>query len=284
LPLSRRGGKGEASMANKSPIKSGPSRSGFTLVELLVVIGIIAVLIAILLPALAKARFQATLTACASNQRQLGAAILMYANSNRGLLPRFDLTGGGQANLSDLLGGTDGFFSYFNSKYKLQKDVLFCPAGNPDTYDYIFNNFNSGAHPMQAISYSLWIPHKSNGIVVPPVYFSYPPPAGAVSPVLYVVDTNPPIHAPDRFGEKVGVNNPILSDSVYCSLNIGWPNPVNVDFSTVSQVNYQTDYGGHYRKGFLDSMNVCYVDGHVDRIPAKQVKARYGSENAWVCR
>src|SRR3989440_11883639 len=106
-------------MVNKSP-KNGPSRCGFTLVELLVVIGIIAVLIGILLPALARARFQANLTACASNQRQLGAALLMYANENRGLLPRFDLpAGGGEANLSDLLGGPDGFFSYFNAKFKL---------------------------------------------------------------------------------------------------------------------------------------------------------------------
>jgi prepilin-type N-terminal cleavage/methylation domain-containing protein/prepilin-type processing-associated H-X9-DG protein len=270
-------------MANKSP-KNAPSRPGFTLVELLVVIGIIAVLIAILLPALAKARFQATLTACASNQRQLGAAMLMYANANHGFLPRFDLTGGGQANLSDLLGGPDGFFSYFNSKYKLPKDVLFCPAGNTETYDYIFNNFNSGAHPMQAISYSLWVPHKSNGILVPPVYFSYPPPAGAVPLVLFAIDTNPPIHAAIRLGEKVGVRNPMLSDSVYCSLSVGWPNPVNVDFSTVSQGNYQTQYGGHYRKGALDSINVCYLDGHAERIPAKQVKVRYGSNNAWVCR
>src|SRR5256714_8798091 len=109
-------------MVDQAP-KNALSRPGFTLVELLVVIGIIAVLIAILLPALAKARFQATLTACASNQRQLGAAMLMYANGNRGLMPRFDLTGGGQANLSDLLCGSDCFFSYFNSKYKLPKEA-----------------------------------------------------------------------------------------------------------------------------------------------------------------
>jgi prepilin-type N-terminal cleavage/methylation domain-containing protein/prepilin-type processing-associated H-X9-DG protein len=62
-------------------------RRGFTLVELLVVIGIIAVLISILLPALSKVRRQANGTACLSNMRQLAQAVLMYANENRYWMP-----------------------------------------------------------------------------------------------------------------------------------------------------------------------------------------------------
>jgi prepilin-type N-terminal cleavage/methylation domain-containing protein/prepilin-type processing-associated H-X9-DG protein len=56
---------------------------GFTLVELLIVMGIIAVLIAILMPVLSKAREQARETQCLSNLRQIGAASIMYSNDNR---------------------------------------------------------------------------------------------------------------------------------------------------------------------------------------------------------
>jgi prepilin-type N-terminal cleavage/methylation domain-containing protein/prepilin-type processing-associated H-X9-DG protein len=80
-------------------------RSGFTLVELLVVIGIITVLIGILLPSLSKARANANSTACQSNLRQIAMAMLMYANDNKGHLPNYGyLTSSGAAVNYDPIG------------------------------------------------------------------------------------------------------------------------------------------------------------------------------------
>jgi prepilin-type N-terminal cleavage/methylation domain-containing protein/prepilin-type processing-associated H-X9-DG protein len=98
---------------------------GFTLVELLVVIGIIALLISILLPALQKARQQANLIDCASNLRGIGQALQIYVAENNGYLPY----GMGMYDI-DQQPDVAGNSTFYNANYWLWCDTLSILAGS----------------------------------------------------------------------------------------------------------------------------------------------------------
>ncbi len=112
-------------------------RRAFTLVELLVVIGIITVLIAMLLPALNKARASAQSVACLSNLRQLGQTLTMYATANRMHYPRSpSAPGGPEWNIYRPGGESDLFPDYLQPSVSVYlgspgvytAPVLICPA------------------------------------------------------------------------------------------------------------------------------------------------------------
>jgi prepilin-type N-terminal cleavage/methylation domain-containing protein/prepilin-type processing-associated H-X9-DG protein len=86
--------------------QSSTSPKAFTLVELLVVIGIIALLLAILMPSLSAARQSAITLRCMANLRQMGQAFSLYVNENRGALP--------PANQSSTGSGTGDYTRWFN--------------------------------------------------------------------------------------------------------------------------------------------------------------------------
>ena len=84
-------------------------RKAFTLIELLVVIGIIGVLIAILLPALEKAREQAINLQCANNLRTFGQSLSLYSNENHGSYPRTRYVPGAPLTFGTAPGAPDPF-------------------------------------------------------------------------------------------------------------------------------------------------------------------------------
>jgi len=161
-------------------------KAGFTLVELLVVIGIIALLISILLPSLNRARETANRVKCASNLRQLGQAILLYANENKGAYPRTYGPGNlvGAQNIetwgTGAAGHSDPFL--FNSKVEnndvtaslfllmrtqdITSEVFTCPSSNAEKWDFgggantalNWCNWNSSAGLQKNLSYSYQAP------------------------------------------------------------------------------------------------------------------------------
>ena len=140
-------------------------RRAFTLVELLVVIGIIALLVSILLPSLNRAREAARRTKCLSNLRSIGHLVTIYANQNKGLMPiGYSDDAGGAANAKYTV-------NYYMARWNSSVDniryvglgllypaniitaspeegqVFYCPSVNEDTVHAFKSTSNSGYNP-----------------------------------------------------------------------------------------------------------------------------------------
>lgn len=210
--------------------------AGFTLVELLVAIVIIAILAALLLPALSRGRGTAYRVRCVGNLRQLGVAAHMYWDDNNGACFRYRIgaTNGGEWYWFGWLGaGAEGERAYDPTpgalySYLRGRGVELCPA-----FDYLSPQVKLKAKGA-AYGYGYnW--YLSSGAAEPPVKITRVPRPGDLALLADAAQVN-------TWQAPASADNPMLEEWYYIDTSTNQPN-------------------GHFRHS--RRANVLFCDGHV---------------------
>ena len=255
----------------------GPNdtRRAFTLVELLVVIGVIAVLVALLLPAIQKSRYEARVTACAARLQQFAAAVNIYAVEHKGRLPRFDVFADSTAgpNLWDV---SRDFYDLFRTRYGLPHEAMYCPLSSDRLVDTGWRDpWRRGFYHL---GYAVWIPRVQGGAMIPPLPGD--PTAVVFTPIEVnrakvegVAPEKEPACGPQRQGDEYANRNPILTDVIFSQW---WDAEVLacVDASKVAVQNLAND-SQHVYNNRVHSINAAWADGHVTRLRPDEVRPRF---------
>lgn len=226
--------------------------AGFTLVELLVVIGVIGILMGLLMPALSQARYQARVTQCAATLQQIGQAENIYASDNKGRFLRIDAAVNTGCNGWDV---SNGMYQAMREQMALPHAVLFCPDSPEELVAGVWSQFNP---EFKILGYSWWTPRTMGGILFPP--------AEPTASGLLVAD--PKSAGPERQGDRNSNDVPIVTDSVITVGNLPWP---QADSATAI-------WSTHRRGGRPDVQNQLYADGHVERKSWSELTTRYARD------
>ena len=244
-------------------------RGAFTLVELLVVIGIIAVLISILLPTLSRAREASYTTQCLSNLRQVGLYLNLYANEQRGYLPPQS-----PSFIRALNGRSHEFIDQRYTKGGGGK-VFYCPTLEPVTM-YLFNL--PGA--IDPATYA-WSPEehwknsatKTGHRILGYFYLGNPTLDPLDPPSKYWIDVNKDKRTRDeyvvKFSEKGSSNIAVMTDVVNQVIGSDKQKKEKWVLRHPSQV--KNPKGG---------TNVLYGDGHAAHVLRGDMKIRWYEDNS----
>jgi prepilin-type N-terminal cleavage/methylation domain-containing protein/prepilin-type processing-associated H-X9-DG protein len=239
------------------------AKRGFTLVELLVVIGIIALLISILLPSLNRARETANRVKCASNLKQIGQAILLYTNENNGAYPRtfysanggVDVTTNGYSSIDPFAALTTAQGGWpFTSVWNNVPSCLFLLLRTEDITSQVFTCPSSSANAETYGGGTMAALNRCN--------FTYP-----VSTVLSYSYADPfPGTAAASSGFRMNASmDPAfaiaadINPGTYSS-NPGADNVMSVTTSSSSQQARMGNSNNHNK----DGQNILFADGHVE--------------------
>jgi prepilin-type N-terminal cleavage/methylation domain-containing protein/prepilin-type processing-associated H-X9-DG protein len=236
------------------------SQSGFTLIELLVVIAIIAVLAAMLLPAVKMVRDGAKGSVCLSNLHQISLAGTAYAGENEGaLVPNYGINPDGTNSPSY----TDFLFPYIamnsGTSNSQLRNVYVCPSGRrmtvTATWFWLWNyGLNEAAHP------TFWSPAWKT---------CYQAQIARQGDTIDLVDATQPSSDPTGNSSRViSVWNSWSSSSAIYDQDSGWSavmagaTPDEAAFSVVRYRHGSSGYAGQ-------RANVAWIDGHVSAIGHK---------------
>ena len=228
---------------------TGGHRAGFTLIELLVVIAIIAILAAMLLPALSRAKEKAQRTICMNNERQLYLSLRMYCDDNKDNLPY--LTGGSSWCWDIPVVATEAML---NSGCK--KKTFYCPSTAPQYSDS--ENFQN-ANSLWNFGPNVGVPFNITGYT-----FAFSGPASKLEAQYQNKKILPEMHsvtATSNYVDNV-VDRELITDVVLSTGNTLPARAAN-NFDNVSGGFAKPHLSAHLKSRVPSGGNIAYKDGHV---------------------